>query len=207
MNYFTFTNFVKAFTTILDVGIMWILIYYLLRIVKNNSRTIQIFKGIVFILIAKSLASLLNLSSVLWLVDNFINWGFLAVIVIFQPEIRSILERLGKTNVLSTLTTLSSNEKGKLVEELMKSVKELSLTRTGALITLEQSISLADYIKTGTVMNSIVSSDLLTSLFITTTPLHDGAVILQGDKIACASAYFPPTNLDTPSRYGARHRA
>jgi len=83
----------------------------------------------------------------------------------------------------------------------------LSNNRIGALITLEQGHSLSDFIKTGTPMNSLVTSDLLQTIFVPTTPLHDGAVIIQGDRIACASAYFPPTNLEAPSRYGARHRA
>ena len=131
----------------------------------------------------------------------------MALIIIFQPEIRSILERFGKSNVFTRMSTLSGTEKEKLVQALMDAASNLAESKTGALITLEQSASLSEYIETGVQMNSLVSAELLCSIFATTTPLHDGAVIIQGDKLSCASAYFPPTTLDLPSRYGARHRA
>ena len=192
---------------ILDILIIWFIIYYALRIVKNNNRTTQIFKGILFLVIVNGLAKLLNLKTLQFILDIFINWGFLAFIIIFQPEIRSLLERMGKTNVFSRITTLTGGEKESLVSNIVDAVMLMSANRTGALISIEQSDSLEDYIQTGTRMNSDVTVELLTSIFVTTTPLHDGAVIIQGSKIACASAYFPPTNLDLPSRYGARHRA
>ena len=192
---------------ILDILIIWFIIYYALRIVKNNNRTTQIFKGILFLVIVNGLAKLLNLKTLQFILDIFINWGFLAFIIIFQPEIRSLLERMGKTNVFSRITTLTGGEKEALVSNIVDAVMLMSANRTGALISIEQSDSLEDYIQTGTRMNSDVTVELLTSIFVTTTPLHDGAVIIQGSKIACASAYFPPTNMDLPSRYGARHRA
>jgi diadenylate cyclase len=204
---FSFDNFVGIAITVIDVVIMWIVIYYGIKIVRSNSRTIQIFKGIIFIMIAKSLASYFGLHTVLWMTDNFLSWGFLALIVIFQPEIRTILERLGKTNALTSFTTLTGNEREHLVGELVKAANDLSEHKIGALITVEQTNSLNDYIRTGTLLNSLVSSELLHSLFVTTSPLHDGAVIIQGNRLACASAYFPPTSLDMPSKFGARHRA
>ena len=207
MPYLPYADFINIVTIVLDVLIVWILLYYIIKIVRSNSRTIQIFKGIIFIVFAKLIAGALNLTTLLWLTDNFLSWGFLAIIVIFQPEIRGMLERLGKGNILSSITTLTGNEREQLVKELMKSTAELAKNKIGALISIEQSISLADYIKTGTPLYSEVSAELLTSIFATTTPLHDGAVIIKGDKIACASAYFPPTSLELPSRYGARHRA
>jgi uncharacterized protein (TIGR00159 family) len=190
-----------------DILIMWILLYYSIKLVRNNSRTTQIFKGIFLILLVRAFANFFGLKTVAWLSDIFVTWGFLAIIIIFQPEIRGLLEKLGKTSMFSRISTLSGNERLRLIEELEKSVEHLSSTQTGALITLEQGHSLNDFIHTGTIMNSNVTSELLTSIFVTTTPLHDGAVIIQGDRIACASAYFPPTNLDLPTRYGARHRA
>lgn len=194
-------------TAIIDILIIWFVIYYAIRIVRNNSRTSQIFKGIIFLILIDGLAKFFQLKTLQFLMDIFINWGFLAFIIIFQPEIRQLLERMGKSNVFSRLTTLTGNEKERLVDSIVTSVMLLSNDHTGALISIEQSHSLEDYIQTGTRMNSDVTAELLTSLFVTTTPLHDGAVIIQGDKIACASAYFPPTNMDLPSRYGARHRA
>ncbi|MBQ1289545.1 MAG: diadenylate cyclase CdaA [Erysipelotrichaceae bacterium] len=190
-----------------DVAIMWFLIYYAMKFVRNNARTIQIFKGIILILLVNALAKLLRLSTVAYFSDLFINWGFLAAIIIFQPEIRGLLERIGKTNALSSISSLLMNEKEKLVEEIYEAVIALSKNRVGALITIEQSQSLQDYVRSGLAVNASVTKELLSSIFMTTTPLHDGAVIIQGDKIACASTYFPPTNAELSSRYGARHRA
>lgn len=191
----------------IDICCTWAIFYYVLKIVRNNSRTVQIFKGVVLIIFVQFIANLFNLKTMGLLVNMFVNWGPLALIVLFTPEIRSMLEKIGKTNVLSRISTLTSNEREILVDELVKASVELSKTQTGALISLEQGHSLTDYIKTGTIMNSIVTSELLCSIFVPGTPLHDGAVIIQGDKIACASAYFPPTTFDFPSSYGARHRA
>ena len=194
-------------SNIVDILVLWFLLYYALKFVRNNTRTVQIFKGIILVLAAKFFANLFGLDAVGWLADMFVSWGFVAIIIIFQPEIRGLLERLGKSNMFSRISTLSGNEKESLVNEIVKSVMILSKDQTGALITLEQGQSLADYISTGTVLNSIVTTELLTSIFVTSTPLHDGAVIIQGDRLACASAYFPPTSMDLPNRYGARHRA
>lgn len=203
----TFDSLRTIFRMVFDIFIVWMLLYYAIKIVRTNSRTIQIFKGIALILVVNGVAKFLGLDTVIWLSDQFLNWGFLAIIVVFQPEIRSVLEKLGKSNVFSRISTLSGNEKEKLVDELVTATMLLSRDQTGALISLEQGHSLSDFIKTGTPINSVVTAELITSIFVTSTPLHDGAVIIQGDRIACASAYFPPTNLDLPSRYGARHRA
>ncbi len=190
-----------------DILIMTLILYYALKIVRNNSRTTQIFKGIVTVIFVKGIADFFGFKTVSWIADSIVNWGFLAVIIIFQPEIRGMLEKLGKSSVFSKISTLSGNEREALVDELVKATMILSKDQTGALICLEHGQSMNDYIKTGTQMNSVVTAELLTAIFVTSTPLHDGAVIIQGDRLACASAYFPPTNLELPSRYGARHRA
>jgi uncharacterized protein (TIGR00159 family) len=203
----TLQNIRTIIVMFLDIFIMWLILYYALKIVRTNSRTIQIFKGILLVVVIDGLAKLLGLKTLQFFTDMFINWGFLAVIIIFQPELRSLLERIGKTNVFSRITTLTGNEREHLVDQIVTAVMLLSKDSTGALISIEQSHSLDDFISTGTALNSDVTAELLTSIFVTSTPLHDGAVIIQGDKIACASAYFPPTNLELPSRYGARHRA
>ena len=207
MDYLTLVQFMQALRMIFDILIVWILIYYIIKIVRGNNRTIQIFKGIIFVIVVQAIAKYFGLETLAFLTDNIVNWGFLALIIIFQPEIRSILERFGKSNVFTRMSTLSGTEKESLVQALMDAASNLAESKTGALITLEQSSSLSEYIKTGVQMNSLVSAELLCSIFATTTPLHDGAVIIQGDKLSCASAYFPPTTLDLPSRYGARHRA
>ncbi len=207
LNIFTLQSVLRGIKTIIDFIIIWVLVYYLLRIVRNNSRTVQIFKGIVLVVAMQVVASYAGFKTTKALLDFMLQYGVLVVVIIFQQEIRGVLERLGKTSVFSALHSLSGNEKDQLIEELVNATTELSNKRIGALITLEQGHSLVDYIKTGTPINATVTADILTSIFVTSTPLHDGAVIIQGDRIACASAYFPPTSLDLPSQYGARHRA
>jgi len=206
-SYSTIQTIVQLFRMIFDILILWILLYYGVKIVRNNARTSQIFKGIVFILLLQATANFFGFTAVSWLAGVLVTWGFLAIIIIFQPEIRSLLERIGRTTVFSRLSTLSGNERQKLVTALVDATEGLSSNRIGALITIEQGHSLNNYIETGTQLNSMVSSELIQSIFVATTPLHDGAIIIQGDRIACASAYFPPTTLDLPSRIGARHRA
>ena len=204
---FTIQSILSGTRIVLDIAIMWFLIYYALKVVKNNSRTIQLFKGIIIIMLIYGFSKFLGLNTLAYFASMVVNWGFLAIIIIFQPEIRGMLERIGKSNALNKTFTLTGNEIEKLIDEIVKTTMLLSKEQVGALLSIEQSQSLQDYIKTGVVIDAKVSTELLTSIFITTTPLHDGAVIIQGDKIACASAYFPPTNLDLPSKYGARHRA
>ncbi len=207
LSYTTLQNMIQIARMVIDIAIITLLVYYCLKIVRNNSRTIQIFKGVLFVVFMNAVAQFFGLKTVKVVADILVQWGFLAVIIIFQPEIRSILEKLGKSSVFSRMSTLSGNEREALVDELVDASMNLANQKVGALITIEQTQSLSDYIKTGTPLNSIVTADLLTSIFMTTTPLHDGAVIIQGDKIACASAYFLPTDQDLPRRYGARHRA
>ena len=203
----TLQNIWSVFRVVIDIAIMWFLFYYAIKAIRNNNRTVQIFKGIIAVVLINGLAKLLGLQTLTYFTDIFINWGLLACIIIFQPEIRSLLEKIGKTNAFSRINSLLANEKEKLVEELYEATITLSQQRVGALISIEQSQSLQDYIKTGISVNAEVTKELLCSIFMTTTPLHDGAVIIQGDRVACASAYFPPTNVNLSSRYGARHRA
>lgn len=206
-DYFTLNNLWTLVQLILDIIFVWAIVYYCLRIVKNNSRTIQIFKGVLLIILIRSVSSIVGLHTVANLANSLMSWGVIAIIIIFQPEIRNILEKIGKSNVFSHLSTLTINEREQLVDELSKACSDMAKSKTGALISIEQGHSLSDYIKTGTPMNSVVSSELLCSIFQYGTPLHDGAVIIQGVKIACAAAYFPPTTIDLPTSYGARHRA
>lgn len=211
MSNYNFTLTMENVRTItvmfLDILAMWFLLYYAIQLIRKSRKTVQIFKGILIVLVIDWGARFLGMLTLEYFANIFVNWGFLAIIIIFQEEIRGLLEGLGKSNVLSRISTLTGDEKENLVDQIVTATMLLSQDQTGALICIEQSHSLDDFIATGTPLNSDVSAELLTSIFVTSTPLHDGAVIIQGDKIACASAYFPPTNLDLPNRYGARHRA
>ena len=117
-----------------------------------------------------------------------------------------MLEKFGKTSTILGLN-VSHDEQINMIDELVKACEQMSKTKTGALISIQRSTSMEDYVHTGIEMDSVVSSELLGTIFQYGTPMHDGAVIIIGNKIACAAAYFPPTSKDLPSKYGARHRA
>ncbi len=191
---------------ILDIIVLWSLFYAGIRIVRNNTRTIQIVKGILTLLMFKMFADLLHLKTVSSMLEFVLSWGMIVVLIILQPEIRSMLEKMGKTNS-SYVPDLPADRMNKLINELVKAVSDMSKTKTGALISLEMGQSLEDYAKTGISMDSDVTSELLETIFQYGTPMHDGAVIIQGDKLECAGAYFPSTAKDLPTKYGARHRA
>ena len=203
----TLQNILSVCRFLLDIGIMWLIVYACLKYIKDSSRTIQIFKGIIAVVIVNAIAKVLGLSTVESVSNVIISWGFLAFVIIFQPEIRRVLEKIGKPNSLTKISSLLPTEKEYLVEQVYEGVVALSKARVGALITIEQSQSLNDYVKTGKAIDGIITKELICSIFMTTTPLHDGAIIIQGNKVACASTYFPPTSVNLSSRYGARHRA
>ena len=190
----------------MDILVVWGLIYSGLRIVRNNSRTIQLVKGVLIIVLIKALAVWLGLNALNYLIEMFLNWGVVVILVVFQPEIRGMLEKVGKTTAILT-TDVSVSQIQQMINELVEACAEMSKSKTGALISIERTQSLSDFIRTGIVMDSEVSTELLGTIFQYGTPMHDGAVIIQGNKIACAAAYFPPTTKDLPSKYGARHRA
>ncbi len=193
---------------ILDILIVWVLIYTILKNLKNNVKLSLLFKGILFIAIIKILADLLGLATVNLLLEYVIEWGPLALIIIFQPEIRNILEQIGKTQLLGRHKVLTVDEREKLVYEVISAVDTMRKSKIGALIVIERDVSLIEYINKATNLYAEISSELLVSIFFPNNPLHDGGVIIQGDKISCARAVFPTSNsLKINKRLGTRHRA
>lgn len=197
----------SAARTIIDIIVVWALLYYLIEIVRRNMRTLQIFKGVLLVIFIKLISNVLNLNMVSWLVDLILSWGVVALIIVFQPEIRTMLEKLGQTRVINNVSTLSNSEKESLVNEIYEACKQMSEDHTGALISFEREQSLMDYIASGVDINADVKSDLLLTIFMEGTRLHDGAVIIQGNQLRCASAFFPQTHRELSPKFGARHRA
>jgi diadenylate cyclase len=191
---------------LLDVVLVWMLIYAGMRIVRNNNRTIQIVKGILVLFLIKLLSVWLQLTTVSYLLDIFLNWGVIFVLVILQPEIRSMLEKIGNINTRAIARSDAAAAEA-MVDEIVEAVENMSKTKTGALITIEMNQSLEDFEKTGIPMDSMISSQLLETLFQYGSPTHDGAVTIKDGKIACSACYLPTTTKDLPSKYGARHRA
>lgn len=205
---FTLNNISYFFNLALDLILVWILFDCIISVVSKNLRTLQIFKGILFILLIKVVTSALRLKTFGSLVDAVLMWGGVSIIVIFQPEIRSILEKIGKVNFISNARS-SVNDQGRnrVLEEITKTVNYCSINKVGALISFEMNQSLQDYINSGTKVNADISMELLLTIFYEGTTLHDGGVIIQGDRIACASAFYEPTTRELSPVYGARHRA
>ena len=192
----------------LDVLIVWFVLYYVLKSLRKNVKMVLLFKGIIFILILKVVSDIFGLVTIGWLLDYVIEWGILVLIVIFQPEIRNVLEQLGRSQLLGRHKVLTVDEREKIVYEIVGAMDAMRKTRTGALIVIERDNSLNDYIEKSKKIYADISAELLVTLFFPNNPLHDGGVIIQGDKITSARAVFPTSdNLKISKRLGTRHRA
>ena len=191
---------------VLDVIVVWYLVYKLIQLVRGT-KAIQLFKGVGLFIVLRFLAGIVGLKTLSWLMDQVITYGVIAAIVIFQPEIRRGLEHLGRSSFFKT----SKNEKRRdevLVQALDKAVQYMAKRKIGALITIERTTGLEEYIETGIPLDADVTGELLINIFIPNTPLHDGADILRDDKIAVASAYLPLSESPLiPKEFGTRHRA
>ena len=195
-------------TKILDICIIWIMFYFLFKNIKNNIKMVLIFKGVVIIIFIKVLSNILSLYTVGILLEYVISWGPIALIVIFQPEIRNVLEQIGRTQLLGRHKVLTVDEREKVVFELMTAIEHLKKQRIGALIVIERNMSLQEYITPTTKLYADISSQLLEAIFLPPNPLHDGGVIIQGDKITCAGAVFKTSmNPNVNKKLGTRHRA
>ncbi len=204
----TISNIWAIITKIIDIGIVWIVFYFILKNIKNNTKMVLIFKGVLLILIIKFLSDLLNLYTVGVILQYCVEWGPLAIIIIFQPEIRSVLESIGRTQLLGRHRILTIDEREKVVYEIMKSIEYFKRNRIGALIVIEREITLQEYIEPATKIYADLTSDLLETVFFPNGPLHDGGVIIEGDRITAAGAVFKTSmNPSISKRLGTRHRA
>ena len=198
----------ELFRKLIDVLLVWMIIYYILKNLRRNVKMVLLFKGILVILVLKIISDVLSLATIGYLLDYVIMYGPLALIVIFQPEIRNVLEQLGRSQLLGRQKILTVDEREKVVYEIVNAVDYLKKMRIGALIVIERDNSLLEYIEKSKKIYADISSDLLISIFFPNNPLHDGGVIIQGDKITSAGAVFPTSdNLKISKRLGTRHRA
>ena len=200
-------------SNVVEIIILAVLIYEFIAWVKTT-RAFTLLKGIIVLLIFWLLAYIFNFTTILWLGGKIINFAIIALVVIFQPELRKALEQLGQKRFFSKILPFAEKkDKGerfsdKTVNELVKTCFELSKTKTGALIVVEQEILLTEYEKTGIPIDALISSQLLINIFEHNTPLHDGAVIIRGDRIVAATCYLPLSdNMSISKELGTRHRA
>ncbi len=206
--FISLSDVLTLFRKIVDISLVWLIFYFILKNIKNNVKLSLIFKGLLFIIILKIASEVFGFITVGYLLDYIIQWGPVAVIIIFQPEIRTILEQLGRNQLLGRHKTLTVDEREHLVYEMINAIDYLRKERIGALIVIERDISLGNYIDKAKKLYADLSSDLLIAIFYEGNPLHDGGVIIQGDRITCAGAVFPTSSSPKLNRrLGTRHRA
>ncbi|MDR1568431.1 MAG: diadenylate cyclase CdaA [Streptococcaceae bacterium] len=192
--------------SLIDIVIVWYVIFKLIKIVKDT-RIVQILKGLALFFVVRIVSEIVGLTTVTWLMNQVITYGVIACIIIFQPEARLLLEQLGRTTkVFNKKETLTPDARH--IEAYEKAVSYMARRKIGALITIEQTQKLSEYTATGIRLDADITAELLINIFIPNTPLHDGAVIVQGDKVTVASAYLPLTeNPNISKEFGTRHRA
>lgn len=204
----TLSSVISAITKAADILLVWLIFYYILKNIKNNVKLTLLFKGLLIMIILKIASDIFNLVTIGWLLEYIIMWGPLALIIIFQPEIRSVLEQLGRSQLLGRHKVLTVDEREKLVYEIVQAMDYLRKSKIGALIVIERDVSLSDYINKAKPIYGDLTSDLLIALFFPNNPMHDGGVIVQGNRISCGGAVFPTSGSEKINkRLGTRHRA
>ena len=204
----TATTVITIIKKIIDISIVWLMDYILLKSIRNNVKLTLLFKGVIIIVFLKVISDKCGFTTVGVLLEYIIMYGPLALIVIFQPEIRNILEQLGRNQLLGRHKVLTVDEREHLVYELIQALDYLRKNRIGALIVIERDVSLGNYIDKAKKVYADLTSDLLGAIFYEGNPLHDGGVIIQGDRITCAGAVFPTSSSTKINKHvGTRHRA
>jgi len=187
-----------------DIYLVWIVIYLLFNIIKLNTRTFQLIKGLTFIWVLSVISDWFELTALDSLIGAVTHNAVFVLIIIFQPEIRNALEQIG----INAVKGGDKRNKISLVDILCQSMEYLAKRRIGALIVIEQDVKLDEFLFSATILDSQLSAELLNTIFIQTTPLHDGAVIIRDESIYCAGAYLPSTTREDVSKeLGTRHRA
>ncbi|MBE7044680.1 MAG: TIGR00159 family protein [Ruminococcaceae bacterium] len=207
------TNFIRTIkiTDLIDIVLVGALLYYLLKMIRET-RAMQLIKGLIILFVSLQISAWMNLTTMNFLLKNTMQVGMFAIVVIFQPELRSMLERVGRSKVGKLIDFVQQSDaeedENNTIDEIVEACINLSRTKTGALIVLERETKLGDVIKTGTLMQATITSALLENIFVPNTPLHDGAVVIREDKILTAGCLLPLTSNQNLSReLGTRHRA
>ncbi|MYL66013.1 TIGR00159 family protein [Bacillus hwajinpoensis] len=199
-------NVLDYITEIIDILLVTYVIYKIIMLIRGT-KAVQLLKGITVIIAAWFLSSFFELNTLHWILERVVLYGLLAIIIIFQPELRRALEQLGRGRLFAR-SAVEEEETNKMVEAIIKSSSYMAKRRIGALLSIERETGLNDYVETGIPMNAKLTSELLINIFIPNTPLHDGAVILKKDEILAAACYLPLSESPFISKeLGTRHRA
>lgn len=192
----------------IDILIVAVILYYLINLIRET-RAMQLVKGIIFLFAVFFLSQWLRLNALNYILGGVMQIGAFALVVLFQPELRNLLERMGRFNVGNILSVGTSEEDIlKVIESVSIAAEHMADTKTGALMVMERTTRLGEFISTGTMLDANVTSGLLENIFVPNTPLHDGAVIIRGNKIITAGCLLPLTaNQNLSRELGTRHRA
>ncbi len=200
-------------TDIIEILIISFLIFHILRWLKKT-RAWSLVKGLMLIVVFIIIANLLQMNTILWIVRNILSIAAISFVVLLQPELRKALEDLGEKNFVTNFVydNIKNSEEGlfsdKTINEIVRACVEMGKVKTGALIVIEQNQSLEEYDRTGIEVDAAVTSQLLINIFEKNTPLHDGAVIISGNRVRSATCYLPLSdNMNLPKHLGTRHRA
>ncbi|MFT8873070.1 MAG: diadenylate cyclase CdaA [Sporolactobacillus sp.] len=206
MDFLPHFNILNYLTDIVDILIVTYLIYKIILVIRGT-KAIQLAKGIMVIIAAWFLSSLFQLRTLEWILNNAITYGLFAIMIIFQPELRRVLEQLGRGRFFSRSSLVEEQHK-QMIDALVKATTYMAKRRIGALISIERKTGLNDYIETGIPLNAHLTSQLLINIFIPNTPLHDGAVIIRENEVVAAACYLPLSESPFISKeLGTRHRA
>ena len=197
-----------GYTNILEIIILAVLVYEFLLWIKNT-RAWELLKGLLVIAAFITVAAILHLTTIMWLIERISTAAIIATVVIFQPELRKALEQLGSRNFISNLIPDDGIDDASVttINEIIRATFEMAKKKTGALIVIQQNQPLKEIEETGIRINGIVSAALLINIFEKNTPLHDGAVTIVGDKVTAATCYLPLSDTDISKDFGTRHRA
>lgn len=192
---------------VLDVLLVAVIIYGLLKI-TSRTRAIQVLKGLGVIIIAAQICKLVGLPAVTWLLDSVVSAGAIFIAILFQPELRRALERVGRGRLFDLSFTSATGDEEKVIEEIQRAILNMSIRKTGALIVFERKTGLKEIIESGTLLDANISSELLENVFFPNSPMHDGAMIIKGQKVVAAGCFLPLSdNKQISSELGTRHRA
>jgi len=193
---------------IIDIAIVGFVLYKLIMLIKGT-RAVQLIKGLAVLLIASNLSRWLHLNTIHWVLQNAWTVLFVALPVVFQPELRRALEQLGRGKFFARpLSSLGEEARNRLIGEIVRGMEALSRDRTGTLLVIERETGLNDFVETGIKLDGVVSAEFLVNLFVPKTPLHDGAVIIRGDRVLAAGCFLPLSESPHISKQlGTRHRA
>lgn len=197
-----------SFTQIIDVIVVSYIFYKIYNLIKET-RAEQLLKGMILIFIVIPISQFFNLSMLHWILNNTITIGLLSLVIIFQPEVRRALEKIGRTPILDRNVHIDKEARNDIVSNIVEAVDNLSLSRTGALIMIEQRTGLGEIISSGTKLDAVISASLLENIFVVNTPLHDGACILRDKRIVAAGCFVPSLTMSDKlgQHLGTRHRA